>query len=80
LPGGAEQLVLRCIAERELDLGYGRTSVDHGTGYDIAWRGVADPSGLHSAMKLALRLLVERVATTVTRFRTGATRGAPLRK
>jgi 4-hydroxythreonine-4-phosphate dehydrogenase len=37
-------------------LGYVRTSVDHGTGYDIAWRGVADPSGLHSAMKLALRL------------------------
>jgi 4-hydroxy-L-threonine phosphate dehydrogenase PdxA len=37
-------------------LGYVRTSVDHGTGYDIAWRGIADPSGLHSTMKLALRL------------------------
>jgi 4-phospho-D-threonate 3-dehydrogenase / 4-phospho-D-erythronate 3-dehydrogenase len=39
-------------------LGYVRTSVDHGTGYDIAWQGVADPAGLRSAMKLALRLRV----------------------
>ena len=33
-----------------------RTSVDHGTGYDIAWQGKADPSGMLAAMKLALRL------------------------
>ena len=34
-----------------------RTSVDHGTAYDIAWQGVADGSGMSSAMKLAARLL-----------------------
>jgi 4-hydroxythreonine-4-phosphate dehydrogenase len=34
-----------------------RTSVDHGTAYDIAWRGVADASGMANAMKLAARLL-----------------------
>lgn len=34
-----------------------RTSVDHGTAYDIAWRGVADPTGMRSAMAMALRLL-----------------------
>ena len=39
-----------------LGLGITRTSVDHGTGYDIAWRGRADPSGMLAAMKLALRL------------------------
>ena len=39
-----------------MGLGYVRTSVDHGTGYDIAWQGVADPSGLASAMALAERM------------------------
>ncbi|HEX4478199.1 MAG TPA: 4-hydroxythreonine-4-phosphate dehydrogenase PdxA [Polyangiaceae bacterium] len=34
-----------------------RTSVDHGTGYDIAWTGKADPSGMIAAMKLAARLV-----------------------
>ncbi|HTM46466.1 MAG TPA: 4-hydroxythreonine-4-phosphate dehydrogenase PdxA [Polyangiaceae bacterium] len=34
-----------------------RTSVDHGTAYDIAWKGVADASGMLSAMQLAQRLL-----------------------
>jgi len=33
-----------------------RTSVDHGTAYDIAWTGKADPSGMLAAMKLAERL------------------------
>jgi 4-hydroxythreonine-4-phosphate dehydrogenase len=33
-----------------------RTSVDHGTAYDIAWRGKADALGMLNAMKLALRL------------------------
>lgn len=33
-----------------------RTSVDHGTGYDIAWQNRADPSGMLSAMQLASRL------------------------
>ncbi len=33
-----------------------RTSVDHGTAYDIAWRGEADPQGMSSALSLAARL------------------------
>ena len=34
-----------------------RTSVDHGTGYDIAWQGRADPSGMVAALELGARLL-----------------------
>jgi 4-hydroxythreonine-4-phosphate dehydrogenase len=30
-----------------------RTSVDHGTAFPIAWRGVADPGSLHAAIRLA---------------------------
>jgi 4-hydroxythreonine-4-phosphate dehydrogenase len=33
-----------------------RTSVDHGTAYDIAWRGRADDGGMLAAMELAFRL------------------------
>jgi 4-hydroxythreonine-4-phosphate dehydrogenase len=33
-----------------------RTSVDHGTAFDIAGKGVADPSSLIEAVKLAVRL------------------------
>jgi 4-hydroxythreonine-4-phosphate dehydrogenase len=33
-----------------------RTSPDHGTAFDIAWDGTADPSSMVSAIKLALRL------------------------
>jgi 4-hydroxythreonine-4-phosphate dehydrogenase len=33
-----------------------RTSVDHGTAYDIAGRGAADPGGMIAAMRLAERL------------------------
>jgi len=33
-----------------------RTSVDHGTAYDIAGKGLADPRGMLSAMRLAVRL------------------------
>ncbi len=31
-----------------------RTSVDHGTAYDIAWKGIADPSSLVQAIKMAI--------------------------
>ncbi len=34
-----------------------RTSVDHGTAYDIAWQRKADPEGMLAAMQLAHRLL-----------------------
>ncbi|WP_300464227.1 4-hydroxythreonine-4-phosphate dehydrogenase PdxA [Desulfobacula sp.] len=30
-----------------------RTSVDHGTAYDIAWKGIADPSSLIEAIRMA---------------------------
>lgn len=33
-----------------------RTSVDHGTGHDIAGKGLADPRGMARAMELAVRL------------------------
>ena len=38
-----------------------RTSVDHGTAFDIAGRGVADPSSLIEAVRLAARLASARV-------------------
>jgi len=37
-----------------------RTSVDHGTAYDIAWRGIADADGMRSALELGRRLLASR--------------------
>jgi 4-hydroxythreonine-4-phosphate dehydrogenase len=33
-----------------------RTSVDHGTGYDIAGKGLADPAAMFHAMDLAIQL------------------------
>lgn len=33
-----------------------RTSVDHGTAFDIAWQGKASPSSLFEAVKLAVKL------------------------
>jgi 4-hydroxythreonine-4-phosphate dehydrogenase len=33
-----------------------RTSVDHGTAYDIAWQGKADAGGMWAALRLAQRL------------------------
>ncbi|MBI1318382.1 MAG: 4-hydroxythreonine-4-phosphate dehydrogenase PdxA [Candidatus Hydrogenedens sp.] len=33
-----------------------RTSPDHGTAYDIAWTGVADPSSMKHAVRLAVRM------------------------
>jgi 4-hydroxythreonine-4-phosphate dehydrogenase len=41
-----------------------RTSVDHGTAYDIAGKGVADPGSLLEAVKLAARLAVKRNPST----------------
>lgn len=37
-----------------------RTSVDHGTAYDIAWRGTADASGMLAALALASRIVTGR--------------------
>jgi len=33
-----------------------RTSVDHGTALDIAWKGIANPSSLIEATQLAAKL------------------------
>jgi 4-hydroxythreonine-4-phosphate dehydrogenase len=33
-----------------------RTSVDHGTAFDIAWQGKADPTSLYSAIQVAVNL------------------------
>lgn len=37
-----------------------RTSVDHGTAYDIAWTGQADAAGMRSALELGRRLASSR--------------------
>ncbi|MCX7759791.1 MAG: 4-hydroxythreonine-4-phosphate dehydrogenase PdxA [Hydrogenothermaceae bacterium] len=39
-----------------LGLSFIRTSVDHGTGYDIAGKNIADPSSLIEAVKVAVKL------------------------
>jgi len=39
-----------------------RTSVDHGTAYDIAGHGTADPSSMVEAIRLAARLTASRAA------------------
>ncbi len=36
-----------------------RTSPDHGTAFNIAWKGIADPSSMVAAIKLAARLARE---------------------
>jgi len=38
-----------------------RTSVDHGTAFDIAWQGRANPSSLGEAVRLAARLAPSRL-------------------
>ena len=35
-----------------------RTSVDHGTAFDIAWQGKADATSLYSAIKVATELAI----------------------
>jgi 4-hydroxythreonine-4-phosphate dehydrogenase len=39
-----------------------RTSVDHGTAYDIAWQGCADAGGMAAALELGRRIVVGRGA------------------
>lgn len=40
-----------------------RTSVDHGTAFDIAWQGKANPSSLFAAVRLAAELAVPDAAS-----------------
>jgi 4-hydroxythreonine-4-phosphate dehydrogenase len=39
-----------------------RTSVDHGTAYDIAWQGKADADGMRAALELGARIVAGRSA------------------
>jgi 4-hydroxythreonine-4-phosphate dehydrogenase len=41
-----------------------RTSVDHGTAFDIAWTGVADPTSLFEAIKIAAEMAAGRAGQT----------------
>lgn len=43
-----------------LGLPFPRTSVDHGTAYDIAWKGVASTSSLQEAIHLAAKLSTDQ--------------------
>jgi 4-hydroxy-L-threonine phosphate dehydrogenase PdxA len=40
-----------------------RTSVDHGTAFDIAWQGQADPTSLYSAIHIAAQLAAGRAGS-----------------
>lgn len=44
-----------------------RTSVDHGTGYDVAGTGRADPRGMREAIGAAIRLVRAGIAAGATR-------------
>jgi 4-hydroxythreonine-4-phosphate dehydrogenase len=62
-------IAVKCLAFGEavnvtLGLPIIRTSVDHGTAFDIAGRGVADPGSLVEAIKLAARLVAEEQSVT----------------
>ena len=41
-----------------------RTSVDHGTAYDIAGKGIADPSSLKAAIRMAVEIVKNRARKT----------------
>ena len=45
-----------------LGLGFIRTSPDHGTAYDIAGRGIADPGSLVAALRMAAEMAARRGA------------------
>jgi len=47
-----------------LGLPYPRVAVDHGTAFDIAGRGIADPSSLYAAINACTRIAVARRKTT----------------
>lgn len=58
---------VKCFAFGEavnvtLGLPFIRTSVDHGTGFDIAGQGKADPSSMITAIKLAVELWQQRAS------------------
>jgi 4-hydroxythreonine-4-phosphate dehydrogenase len=46
-----------------LGLPFIRTSPDHGTAFDIAGRGIADPTSMVAALRMASRMSVTRIAS-----------------
>jgi 4-hydroxythreonine-4-phosphate dehydrogenase len=44
-----------------------RTSVDHGTAFDIVGKGIADPGSLMEAIKLAARIAQNKMAAPSNR-------------
>lgn len=61
-------IAVKCMAFGEavnvtLGLPIIRTSVDHGTAFDIAGRGLADPCSMIEAIKLAARLAINTVTS-----------------
>jgi 4-hydroxythreonine-4-phosphate dehydrogenase len=45
-----------------------RTSPDHGTAFDIAGRGVADPTSMKAALELAVELVKHKTTRTLTQL------------
>jgi len=43
-----------------IGLPFVRTSPDHGTAFDIAWKGEANPASLRAAVRQAARLVQSR--------------------
>jgi 4-hydroxythreonine-4-phosphate dehydrogenase len=43
-----------------LGLPFIRTSVDHGTAFDIAGQGIADPASMKEALRLAVQMAGQR--------------------
>jgi 4-hydroxythreonine-4-phosphate dehydrogenase len=54
-----------------LGLPFIRTSPDHGTAFDIAGRGIADPGSMRAALELAARLAERRAPDASTRAGVG---------
>lgn len=64
-------IAIKCLSFGEavnatLGLPFIRTSPDHGTAYDIAGKGVADPSSLIAAIHLAVHLYERQQAASVS--------------
>ena len=60
-------LAFDCAVNVTLGLPFVRTSPDHGTAFDIAGTGRADPSSLLAALALAARLSANDAGATLTR-------------
>jgi 4-hydroxy-L-threonine phosphate dehydrogenase PdxA len=46
-----------------LGLPYLRVSVDHGTAFDRAWKGIANPESMIEAIDVAVRMLAAKPAS-----------------